>query len=367
LTSPTGNVQEHDRRPRVAAVIPCFRVKRHVSGVIDSLAGYVDHVFVVDDCCPEQSGDHVEATANPEFVTVLRHSVNQGVGGAVLTGYRRALEEAYSIVVKVDGDGQMDPSYIPALIQPILDGKADYTKGNRFFDLATLTAMPRVRVFGNAVLSFVTKLSSGYWDLMDPTNGFTAIHCSILKLLPVEKMEKRYFFESDMLFRLGCIRAVVLDIPMPSKYGDEKSNLHVGRAAIDFPTKHLARILKRLFYSYFLRGFSAGTLLLCAGLPLLIFGTVYGTVHWIASAQSGQPAAAGVVMLAALPVILGLQLLLSFLSLDIGNTPTRPIWPLIHPLPLAPTAEDRIDQPPATAGRRASSEATELLLHPGRR
>ena len=133
---------------------PSFRVKRHISGVIDSLRGYVDHVFVVDDCCPEQTGQHVESTATDGFVTVPRHTVNQGVGGAVLTGYQRALKERYGVVVKVDGDGQMDPSYIPALVQPILEGRADYTKGNRFFDLALLSSMPAMRLFGNGVPLF---------------------------------------------------------------------------------------------------------------------------------------------------------------------------------------------------------------------
>jgi len=314
-------------RPRVAAIVPCYRVLRHIDAVIDGLRGYVDHVFVVDDACPEGTGAHVAARHDPAWVTVVTHAQNQGVGGAVISGYRRARDDGYEILVKVDGDEQMDPSYIPALIAPIAEGRADYAKGNRFFDPRSLATMPAVRRFGNAGLSFVSKVSSGYWDVMDPTNGFTAIHAAVLRWLPLDRIERRYFFESDLLFRLGCVRAVVADVPMPPRYGDEQSNLRVGRAALEFPFKHLARLTKRIVYSYFLRGFNAGTVLLLAGVPLLVFGASYGAAQWWASHATGVPATTGSVMLAALPTILGVQFLLGFLSIDVGSTPRAPIWP----------------------------------------
>jgi glycosyltransferase involved in cell wall biosynthesis len=295
------------RTPKIAAVVPCYRVRRHIDAVLAGLRGRVDHVFVVDDACPEGTGAHVAAAHDPAWVTVVTHAQNQGVGGAVISGYQRARDDGYDILVKVDGDEQMDPAYIPALIAPIAEGRADYAKGNRFFDPRSLAAMPAVRRLGNAGLSFVSKISSGYWDVMDPTNGFTAIHAAVLRWLPLDRIEKRYFFESDLLFRLGCVRAVVIDVPMPARYGDERSNLRVGRAALEFPVKHLARFVKRIVYSYFLRGFNAGTVLLLAGLPLLAFGLAYGALHWWQARESGVPAATGVVMLAALTTILGVQ------------------------------------------------------------
>ena len=317
---------DRSRGPRVAAIVPCFRVRRHIDAVLEGLLPVVDHVYVVDDACPEHTGDYVRQRYAHAMVTTVLHAQNLGVGGAVLSGYRRARADGYEILVKVDGDGQMDAAYIPALIAPIVEGRADYTKGNRFFDPRTLVSMPAVRRLGNALLSFVSKLSSGYWDVMDPANGFTAVHVAVLRWLPLESIEQRYFFESDMLFRLACIRAVVVDVPMPARYGDEQSQLQVGRAALEFPSKHLVRLFKRVGYAYFLRGFNAGTILLLAGLPLLGFGTAYGVYHWWEARSFGVPAATGVVMLAALPTILGVQCLLSFLSIDVASAPRIPIW-----------------------------------------
>ncbi len=312
--------------PRVAAIVPCYCVRRHVDALLAALLPTVDHVYVVDDACPEHTGEHVRARYANTAVTVIAHADNQGVGAAVLSGYRRARADGYEILVKVDGDGQMDPAYIDALIAPIVAGRADYTKGNRFFDPRTLVSMPLVRRLGNGVLSFVSKMSSGYWDVMDPANGFTAIHAAVLRWLPLDRIERRYFFESDMLFRLGCVRAVVVDVPMPARYGDERSHLRVARAAVEFPLKHLARLVKRIGYGYFLRGFNAGTLLLLSGMPLLAFGVIYGSYHWWLARVTGVPAAIGVVMLAALPTLLGVQFLLSFLLIDVAGTPRNPLW-----------------------------------------
>ena len=142
----------------------------------------------------------------------------------------------------------------------IIRGQADYTKGNRFYDLAEIRRMPRIRILGNAMLSFMTKISSGYWDLFDPTNGYTAIHTRVLAKLPLEKISRRYFFETDMLFRLNVARATVVDVPMDAVYGAEISNLKVSRVLADFGFKHFRNACKRIFYSYFLRDMS-----LCLG------------------------------------------------------------------------------------------------------
>ncbi len=182
--------------PKVAVVIPCYKVKNHILGVIGGIGPEVVRIYAVDDCCPDGSGDFIEANCSDERVIVLRHSENQGVGGAVMSGYRAAIDDDMEVIVKVDGDGQMDPSLIPDFITPILAGEADYTKGNRFFDLEEIRAMPRMRLFGNAMLSFMTKLSSGYWDLFDPTNGYTAIHVTVARHLPFKKISNRYFFRN---------------------------------------------------------------------------------------------------------------------------------------------------------------------------
>jgi glycosyltransferase involved in cell wall biosynthesis len=309
----------------VAVVIPCFKVARHIESVVAALIGRVNHIYVVDDACPQRSGALVADRFAVSAVTVLQHDRNRGVGAATITGYRAALAAGHAIVVKMDGDGQMDPDQLPALLAPLLRGEADYAKGNRFFDIYTLGFMPRTRLIGNACLSFVTKLSSGYWDVMDPTNGYTAIHRAALSRLPLDRLACGYFFESDMLFRLSTIRAVVRDVPMPPRYGNESSSLHIGRALLDFPRLHVARIAKRFFYMYLLRDFNVGSVSVLAGLIFVAFGAIFGAQHWIISARTGIAATTGTVMLSVLPIIVGVQLLLQALSFDVANIPKQPL------------------------------------------
>jgi dolichol-phosphate mannosyltransferase len=309
---------------RIAVVIPCYRVTKHILAVLSEIGEEVDRVYVVDDCCPDKSGDYVKNHCADHRVVVLHNVVNLGVGGAVLAGYRAALKDGMDIVVKVDGDGQMDPSLIPAFVAPIVSGAADYTKGNRFFSLDKIRTMPALRIFGNATLSFLTKLSSGYWDLFDPTNGFTAIHRDVALHLPFDKISNRYFFETDMLFRLNSLRAVVFDIPMDAKYGDEKSNLKIRRIVFDFTIKHLRNFAMRIFYQYYLRDMSLASFELPIGLSLFVFGSLFGAVNWVQGIQSGTATLPGTIMVSALPVILGTQLLLAFLGHDISSSPKRP-------------------------------------------
>lgn len=216
-------------------------------------------------------------------------------------------------------------SLIPDFIAPILAGEADYTKGNRFFDLEEIRAMPRIRLFGNAVLSFMTKLSSGYWDLFDPTNGYTAIHVAVARHLPFKKISQRYFFETDILFRLNTIRAVVVDVPMNAKYLDEVSNLKISKIVGEFLVKHLRNFGKRIFYSYYLRDMSVASIELPLGLLFLGFGLVYGGYNWASSAHVGVPTPAGTVMMSALPIIAGIQFLLGFVGYDVASVPIRPL------------------------------------------
>lgn len=309
----------------VAVVIPCFRVGAHVLGVLSRVGDEVGLIFVVDDACPEHSGDLVQAQCHDARVRVLHHEVNQGVGAAVMTGYAAALAAGATVIVKVDGDGQMDPALISHFVLPILKGQADYTKGNRFYDLRHIGQMPLIRLFGNAVLSFMAKLSTGYWNLFDTTNGFTAIHAKVAKRIAFDKVSQRYFFETDMLFRLNTIRAVVVDIAMDASYGTEKSSLRVSQVLGEFFIKHLRNLGKRLFYNYFLRDMTVASLELVLGLAAIVFGVVFGGAHWFVSLTTGLATPLGTIMLAALPTMLGLQLLLAFVSFDVANVPRRPI------------------------------------------
>lgn len=315
------------RKPVVAAVIPCYRVGRRVLGVIAGIGPEVDLIYVVDDACPEQSHQLVANECRDPRVRFVRNAENQGVGGAVMAGYRAALDDGADVMVKIDGDGQMDPALVPAFIGPVLAGEADYTKGNRFYDLTHIGEMPGIRVFGNAITSFMAKLSTGYWDVFDPSNGYTAIHAEVVRVLPMDKISRRYFFETDLLFRLNTIRAVVVDVPMDARYGDEISNLHISRILGEFVVKHARNFAKRIFYNYFLRNLSLASLELVLGILLAVFGASFGGYHWWRSVTAGVPTLAGTAMLSAVPLILGVQLVLAFLGYDIASVPRRPIWP----------------------------------------
>ncbi len=284
---------------------------------------------MIDDCCPDGSGKLVQESCADARVRVVFNETNLGVGGAVMAGYARAAQDGCAVIVKMDGDGQMDPALLPKLVAPIIEGAADYTKGNRFYDLAQIGQMPAARIIGNAALSFMSKISTGYWDMFDPTNGYTAIHGRLVSRLPVGKISRRYFFETDMLFRLNTLRAVVMDIPMDARYGDEVSGLRISRILPDFLYKHARNTVKRVFYNYFLRDMSLASIELVGGVILVLFGTAAGGYFWTEASTSGVTASAGRVMISALPLILGFQLILGFLAFDIASVPRRAIHRLL--------------------------------------
>lgn len=310
---------------KIAVVIPTYKAKSHILGVIGDIGAEVHRIYVVDDCCPDNSGQFVESHCDDKRVVVIKHLVNQGVGGAVMTGYQAGIADGMDILVKIDSDGQMDPHLIAEFVHPILDGEADYTKGNRFFDLENVRSMPTIRLFGNAVLSLMCKLSSGYWNLFDPTNGYTAVHADVARRLPFAKISRRYFFETDMLFRLNTLRAVVVDVPMEARYADETSHLKIFKIIGEFLVKHARNFAKRIFYNYYLRDMSLASIELPLGLLMLAFGLIYGSYHWLNSAQAGLATPAGTVMLSAMPILMGLQLILAFVSFDIASVPKRPL------------------------------------------
>lgn len=313
----------------IAVVIPSYKVIRYIEGVIAEIGPEVDAIYCVDDACPEDSGTFIEQQIHDGRVRVLRHTSNQGVGGAVMTGYQRAVADGAKVIVKIDGDGQMDPRLLPAFVIPILRGEADYTKGNRFWDMRQIRQMPFLRRVGNLCLSFMAKASAGYWDLFDPTNGYTAIHADIAARLPLASISRRYFFETDILFRLNTMRAVVADVPMDARYGDEVSNLRISQVIGEFALKHLRNFGKRIAYNYFLRDLSIASLELVAAIGLLAFAAVFGCFHWWHSAQTAAGTPVGTVMIATVAVVSGLQFLLAFLSYDISSVPRRPVHPFL--------------------------------------
>jgi dolichol-phosphate mannosyltransferase len=309
----------------VGVVIPAYRVSAQILSVLNSLGPEVDQICVVDDACPEKTGQIVEQQFRDKRVKVLYHPTNQGVGAAMKTGFKELLLRDVEVIVKLDGDGQMDPTCINDLVDPIVNGLADYTKGNRFRYLENIHQMPIIRYLGNIGLSFLSKASTGYWNIFDPNNGFVAISAPVLRQINLEKVSQRYFFESDMLFRLSLMRAKVLDIPMKARYGNEKSNLSVLKSSIEFPLKHFRNFVKRILFVYFVKDFSFPSLQLLLGTMLTVSGSTIGIYNFSQSQELGLSTAPGTLILFAVLFLTGFQLLLGFISHDLQSVPNRTI------------------------------------------
>ncbi|MDT7831663.1 glycosyltransferase family 2 protein [Flavobacteriaceae bacterium S356] len=307
---------------KIAVVIPSYKVSKQLKNVLLSIPEFVDDIIVVDDACPEKSGT-IAKNVSKYNIHVIEHDQNQGVGGAMISGYKKAMSLQSNIIVKLDGDGQMDPKHIATLIQPILDDKADYTKGNRFHDFEALKAMPKTRLFGNSSLSFIIKAASGYWHMMDPTNGFCAISRKALQSINLEKIEKRYFFETDMLIHLNLANKVVEDVPISAIYNDEKSNLSIRKVLFSFPFKIVKRFIKRVFFKYYIYNFNMASIYMLIAIPLLLFGFTFGMYRWTIGILENTENTAGTIMLVALPIILGVQFLLQAVSIDIHSVPKK--------------------------------------------
>ena len=310
----------------VAAIVPAFNVARHIAHVIREMPPVVRTIIVVDDCSTDETSALVGRLADLESrVQLIRHERNIGVGGAMITGYRRALECGADIIVKIDGDGQMPMWMIPKLIEPLIDGSADYTKGNRFRDFDALRRMPAIRRFGNVVLSFMAKAATGYWNCFDPTNGFVAIRADVVSQLQLPRVDRSYYFETSMLANLYLLGAVVREVPMAAHYGDEVSSLSIPRIIRQFPRKLLTSLVRRVVLKNFVYDFNLESLHLSLGFPLLTAGILFGAYKWFWYGRHHLAAPTGTVMLAAILVLLGVQLLLSAMNLDLQAVPREPI------------------------------------------
>jgi glycosyltransferase involved in cell wall biosynthesis len=305
---------------RIAVVVPAHNEALKLGEVIATVPDYVDHIIVVDDSSSDNTASIISGARDPR-VTGLSTQRNCGVGGATLTGYTKALELGTDIAVKMDGDGQMSPDHLHLLLDAVIDHGYDYAKGNRFLAGESLHLMPRHRLLGNIVLTFVNKLASGYWHIFDPQNGFTAIKCETLQRLNLHQIHQRYFFENDMLIALNFHNARVKDVAVPARYSGEQSELNPFRVGITFPLLFIPRLWRRIYQKYVLRDFSPIALFLFLGLILLAWGVGFGAYHWILSIVTEHVATTGTVMLSVLPLILGFQLILQAIVLDIQETP----------------------------------------------
>jgi dolichol-phosphate mannosyltransferase len=303
-------------RLSVCIVLPAYNEARALAAVVARIPAWVTGIVVVDDASLDETLTVAEALKD-QRVTVLHHEENRGVGGAMVTGYGAALEAGYDVMVKMDADGQMDIDDLPALLRPIELGMAEYTKGNRFRRSGRPKGMPRMRWFGSVALSFLTKVASGYWHVFDPQCGFTAIAAPTLARLKLEGIASDYFFENDMLVRLNVIDARVVDVSTAALYGEESSTLRVGHVTWTFPLRLVRRFAWRFVKRHVVNDFGLVAMLTLAGALFLLFGAAFGAYRWVESAVTGHVTTAGTVMIAVVPIILGAQMLLQALALEV--------------------------------------------------
>lgn len=305
---------------RVAVVIPAFNVAAHIAGVVQGIPEFIDDIIVVEDAGTDETAKVVRELSDPRL-TMVQHTANQGVGGAMVTGFRLALDRGADVVVKMDGDGQMDPGLLPSLLNPVvLEGYA-YTKGNRFLWEERLRDMPKIRLAGSFGLTLLSKLASGYWHVFDPVNGYFAIEAAMLRKLPLDRIARRYFFETDMLIHLNVFRARVKDVPVPACYGVERSSMRVSWVLLTFPLFLWKGFWYRIYERHVLREFSPVAVFWILGLLLLAWGTGFGGYTWMKSYWSGRVSTTGTVMLSVLPFIMGFQLVLQAILIEIQESP----------------------------------------------
>ncbi|MDQ0574692.1 glycosyltransferase family 2 protein [Agromyces albus] len=306
----------------IAAVVPAYKEEAMIGTVIETMPDFVDHIVIVDDCSPDATSEVVRSIDSSR-VTLLRHEVNQGVGGAIITGHKAAMELGADVNVVMAGDAQMDPAYLPDLLDKVTASGFGFSKANRFFAPESFEGMPRHRVYGNIVLSFMTKLASGYWHLFDPQNGYTAVRTEVLKRVPLDSVARRYSFENDLLIHLNIQQVPAVDVPIPAVYGNEISSIRLSKVVPELLNLLFAGFWRRIWYRYVLWSFSPIALLLFAG--LLLFTVGIGISIWVAFQVLGSVVAtAATVMLAALPLMIGSQMLISALQLDIQASPATP-------------------------------------------
>ncbi|MBA3393768.1 MAG: glycosyltransferase family 2 protein [Deltaproteobacteria bacterium] len=223
---------------RIAVVIPAYNEARAIVDAVATVPAFVDHVLVIDDASHDDTREQagVGARRRAGSVEVIRHTQNRGVGGAITTGYRRALELDADVAVVMAGDGQMDPEDLPALLAPLANGTADYVKGNRFKHPEVWTAMPATRIVGNVLLSAATRVTSGYRHVFDSQCGYTAIHRRALAAIELDELFPRYGYPNDLLSRLHVAGVRVVDVPVRPIYGDHwKSGIHLGTVLHPLP------------------------------------------------------------------------------------------------------------------------------------
>lgn len=306
----------------IAVVVPAYNEEKLIGPTLAAMPDFIDSIIVTDDGSSDDTAARVEAMAQHDTrIMLIRHARNEGKGSAVIDGSRKAIDQGHDIVALMDGDHQMPPEHLPSLLDPLIERGYDAAKGNRFLAApGTLGNMPKHRLLGNILLTLLTKIASGYWSIFDSQNGYWALTAASLTKLDLSRIARRYDLENSMLIHLNILGARVADVPIPAKYGDEVSGIRLWRVTPSILLTLFTGFWHRVLFRYVLYNFHPIALFLFSGLALSIWGLGFGT--WVAITSLGPEAAtSGTVMLAVLPFLLGFQLLLAAMVLDIVSEP----------------------------------------------
>ena len=309
------------RKLETAVVIPCYNEEKMITQTIKKIPEYIDHIIAVNDASTDNTiGVLSKLKKQYSKLIIVDNKVNQGVGGALIAGYDYAIKNTKATAIGiVAGDDQFDSSYLKEMLADFIDQSADYVKASRFFHREAFKTMPKYRQFGNIFISLLTKFSTGYYSITDITNGCGWLRREIIEKVDFSIVEKRYDYETSMLTALSIANAKVIDHAVPAHYGDEKSTIKL----IPTAWRNLKAVWKgfwrRIYYKYVLYGFHPVALFLFTGMFFLIISLLLAIFLLYVKLFAHQSPTAGSVMLAVLPFILGIQLTLTALTIDVSN------------------------------------------------
>lgn len=271
------------KQKSTAVIIPAYNEEKLIGETLKSLPSFLDRIYVIDDGSKDKTSEIVESISKSDSrILCLQHKTNKGPGAAVVTGYKKSLEEGIDITAVMDGDNQMSPKYLSFMLDPIVNGTADYTKGNRLSNPSYRTGMKKWRLFGNTILTFLTKIASGYWRLIDPQNGFTAVSKKVLSSISLDDVYPWYGYLNDLLVKMNVYNFRVVNISHPAKYGKEKSKIKYGRYIIKVSWLLLSDFIWRLKMKYIILSFHPLVLFYIAGTiitPAGLIGGVYSLYY----------------------------------------------------------------------------------------
>ena len=303
---------------RVAVVVPAHDEERLIATTLGGIPDFVDRIIVVDDGSADATTERVRSFADTRVELVV-HERNRGVGAAIVTGYKRALDEDIDVVCVMAGDNQMDPDDLEALARAVARGEVDYAKANRLFTGQAWALMPRTRYLGNAVLSMLTKIASGYWHVADSQSGYAAIGKDTLALLDLDRVYTYYGFPNDLLVHLNVVNARVRDFPSRPVYGvGERSGIRYHKVAPRISWLLIKAFFWRLREKYIIRDFHPLVFFYAFGFIATLAGLVLGIVE-IAYRIAGNAVSVGTVVLIALLLISGSQFTLFAMWFDMES------------------------------------------------